>query len=214
MPATALRRGWTALVALVGFLLLGLVAAPFAHACDCMPLSFEEAADDADLVAEITIQHEISDDSGDITYRAVVETVWKGEESRTIRFTTHSVTASCGLGRLEDDTQLTVWASGADGEYSTTWCALPEDGGEDDEERLTALLGEPADLSDQPVPDPGPDEGPTTEKPDDGGPAFGDRGDRVDTGLVIGAVAALLGGLLLALAVVATAAVLMLRRRR
>ena len=214
MPATALRRGWTALVALVGFLLLGLVAAPFAHACDCMPLSFEEAADDADLVAEITIQHEISDDSGDITYRAVVETVWKGEESRTIRFTTHSVTASCGLGRLEDDTQLTVWASGADGEYSTTWCALPEDGGEDDEERLTALLGEPADLSDQPVPDPGPDEGPTTEKPDDGGPAFGDRGDRVDTGLVIGAVAALLGGLLLALAVVAAAAVLMLRRRR
>lgn len=145
---------------LAGLLMLVLVGAPSAYACDCMELTFEEAAANADLIADITIESEIEDVEGEVTYFAVVDTVWKGEESRTIEFTTHEWVASCGLGRIEAGTSLLVWASGEDGSYSSTWCALPSDGGPDSPERLTELLGAPADLTDQPVPAPGEPGGP------------------------------------------------------
>ena len=135
-------------------LLLVLMGAPAAYACRCAGYNFEEAAESADLLADITIQHEIVGHDGDITYLAVVDTVWKGEESRTIEFTTQEQTTACGLGRLPEGTSLLVWARGESGSYSSSWCALPKDGGEDDRERLTELLGEPADLTDQPIPEP------------------------------------------------------------
>ncbi|WP_345076049.1 hypothetical protein [Brachybacterium paraconglomeratum] len=160
MHTTATRRSSRLLVMLAGLLMLVLVGAPSAYACDCMELTFEEAAANADLIADITIESEIEDVEGEVTYFAVVDTVWKGEESRTIEFTTHEWVASCGLGRIEAGTSLLVWASGEDGSYSSTWCALPADGGPDDPERLTELLGDPADLTDQPIPQPGEPGGP------------------------------------------------------
>ena len=148
------------LTVLIGAVLLVLVGAPSAYACSCMGYDFEEAIENADLIAEITVEQELSEVDGDVTYFAVVNTVWKGEESRTIEFRTHEQTTACGLGRIPEGTTLRVWASGADGRYSSTWCALPMDGGADDEERLTELLGEPADLTDQQVPATGEPGGP------------------------------------------------------
>lgn len=185
---------------LAGLLVLVLVGAPSAYACDCMELSFEEAAEHADLIADITVEHEIEDDAGEVTYFAVVDTVWKGEESRTIEFTTHEQTASCGLGRIPEATSLLVWASGEDGSYSSTWCALPSDGGDDDRERLTELLGEPADLTDQPVPAPGEPGGP----PEQSLPAWA----------ILTLAAGALGIGVLAVRVVALAIALVLIRRR
>ncbi|MGP9537268.1 hypothetical protein ACT3SP_04615 [Brachybacterium sp. AOP43-C2-M15] len=152
MRATPAHRGGLLLTLLVGLLVLVLASAPAAHACSCGETDFEEAAESADLIADLRIEHAISEEAGDVTYRAVVDTVWKGEESRTLRFTTSEEVTACGLGRIPDGTELLVWAFGGDGSYSTTWCALPVDGGPDDRERLTELLGEPADLTDQPVP--------------------------------------------------------------
>lgn len=160
MHTTMGRRRSRLLAILSGLLLMVIAGVPAAHACDCMGYDFEEAVEAADLIADVTIEDEISDDSGEVTYFAVVETVWKGEESRTIEFTTHEQTASCGLGRIEAGTSLLVWASGADGSYSSTWCALPMDGGPEDRERLTGMLGEPADLTGRPVPEAGEPGGP------------------------------------------------------
>lgn len=143
-----------------GVMMLVLLGVPSAYACSCTGYDFEEAIDAADLIAEVTIEHEIEEVAGEVTYYAVVDTIWKGEESRTIEFSTHEQTTACGLGRIPEGTSLLVWAFGEDGSYGSTWCALPTDGGEDDQERLTELLGAPADLTDQPVPEPGEPGGP------------------------------------------------------
>lgn len=158
----AVDRVRSALVLLTGVMLFCLVGVPYARACDCMPLSFEEAVEQADMIAEITIVGESGRDSDEwgITYVAAVERVWKGEESREIRFTTAEAIPSCGLGRLPEGKTLLVWASGADGRYSSTWCDIPAETEDDVRAQLTRELGEPADLSDQPVP--------TAEGPNDG----------------------------------------------
>ncbi|MGO3209694.1 MAG: hypothetical protein ACTIJK_07870 [Brachybacterium sp.] len=200
MHTTATRRSSRLLVMLAGLLMLVLVGAPSAYACDCMELTFEEAAANADLIADITIESEIEDVEGGVTYFAVVDTVWKGEESRTIEFTTHEWVASCGLGRIEAGTSLLVWASGEDGSYSSAWCALPADGGPDDPERLTELLGDPADLTDQPVPQPGEPGGP----PEQSMPAWALLG--------LG-TAGLAVGVLLVRVVALTIALFLIRRR-
>lgn len=150
----AVYRVRSALVLLAGVVLFCLVGVPYARACDCMPLSFEEAVEQADMIAEITVVGESGRDSDEwgITYVAAVERVWKGEESREIRFTTAEAIASCGLGRLPQGETLLVWASGADGSYSSTWCAIPAETEDDVRAQLTRELGEPADLSDQPMP--------------------------------------------------------------
>ena len=153
MHATTSRRPSSLLALIVGVLVLVLAGAPAAHACSCMGYTFDESAERADLIADITIVHEVEEDSGHVTYLAAIDTVWKGEQSRAIMFATHEETTACGLGRLTDGSSLLVWASGGEGRYSTTWCSLPTDGGPDDRERLTERFGEPADLSDQPIPE-------------------------------------------------------------
>ena len=186
---------------LTGLLMLVLVAAPSAHACSCMGYDFEEAAENAALIADITVEHEVTDDEGRVTYFAVVNTVWKGEESRTIEFTTHEQTTACGLGRIPDGTSLLVWATGENGSYSSTWCGLPMDGGSDDRERLTELLGAPADLTDQPVPEQGEPGGP----PEQGTPVW----------VIVSVAGAALGiGVLMVRVVALVIALVLVRRRR
>jgi hypothetical protein len=150
MHATTPRRRRALLTVLAG-LLLALVGAPAAHACSCVGYDCGEAVEAAELIADVTVERAVGDDEGEVTYLVAVDAVWKGEETRTILLRTHEQTAACGLGRIPDGERLLLWGSGADGEYSTTWCALPMDGGPDDRERLTAQLGEPADLTAQPV---------------------------------------------------------------
>lgn len=178
---------------LVGLLLFAVAGAPYAHACDCMPLSFDEAAEQADLIAEITIVSEDGAQDHRITYVAAVERVWKGEESREIRFTTSEAIASCGLGRIPVGDTLLVWANGSGGEYSSTWCGLPSETEDDVPAQLTRELGEPADLTDQPPPE-------------------AEQGIRVPL-LILGGLVVLgtVGGLLIAAIIVA---VVLLRSRR
>ena len=152
MDATIARRGSTLLAMLVGSLLLALAGSPAAHACTCTSYTFEEAVEAADLIADVTVEHSLVEVAGEVTYYAVVDTVWKGEQSRTIRLRTNGYTTACGLGRIPVGESLLLWGSGADGEYDTTWCALPMKAGPDVQERLTEQLGAPADLTDQPVP--------------------------------------------------------------
>lgn len=153
MVTTAARRSWALVLTLGCLLALTMVSAPSAYACSCVGYDFEEAAEAADLIADVTVGPEIANDQGDATYFTVVDTVWKGEESRSIELRTHEQTTACGLGPIEDGTSLLVWAYGGAGQYSTTWCALPMDGGPDTREQLTELLGEPADLTGEPAPE-------------------------------------------------------------
>lgn len=196
MPALPLPRRWALLVALAAALVLTLAGAPVAHACSCMPQTFDEAVQNTDLIADLTIEHQIEGTDGEITYYAAVDRVWKGEESRTISFTTQEQTTACGLGSLEDGATLLVWASGADGEYSSTWCAIPSDAGPDVRERLSQELGAPTDLTDQPVP--------RSEHP----VPFASRSVALLLALLAGA-----GLLVLGAGGIAVAAVLLLRRR-
>jgi hypothetical protein len=195
MEATRSRHLGTLFTLVLGLLLFSLVSAPAAHACSCTALTFEQAADAADLIADVSVGSALGQDGSDVTYSAVVDTVWKGEESRTITLRTAEETTACGLGRIAAGTRLLVWATGADGAYSSTWCALPADGGPDDRERLTELLGEPADLTDQPV------------------PAAAGGVELPPTWVLVGG-AAVAGTILLNTTALVVAAVLVLRRRR
>ena len=186
------------LVLVAAVLMFSLVGAPYARACDCKVLSFEEAVEQADLIAEITIRAgEGTDQSTEpVVYRAAVERVWKGEETREIQFSTSAHVASCGLGAIPIGETLLVWASGSDGSYSSTWCALPSDAEDDVRAQLTREVGEPADLTDIPLE---PIEEPVSPV--------------VTVGLVIGGLAALGIGLTVLAAIVVVTVVLLRRSR-
>ena len=186
------------LVLVAAVLMFSLVGAPYARACDCKVLSFEEAVEQADLIAEITIRSgEGTDQSTEpVVYRAAVERVWKGEETREIQFSTSAHVASCGLGAIPIGETLLVWASGSDGSYSSTWCALPSDAEDDVRAQLTREIGEPADLTDIPLE---PIEEPVSPV--------------VTVGLVIGGLAALGIGLTVLAAIVVVTVVLLRRSR-
>lgn len=186
------------LVLVAAVLMFSLVGAPYARACDCKVLSFEEAVEQADLIAEITIRAgEGTDQSTEpVVYRAAVERVWKGEETREIQFSTSAHVASCGLGAIPIGETLLVWASGSDGSYSSTWCALPSDAEDDVRAQLTREIGEPADLTDislEPIEEP--------------------MSPVVTVGLVLGGLAALGIGLTVLAAIVVVTVVLLRRPR-
>lgn len=186
------------LVLVAAVLMFSLVGAPYARACDCKVLSFEEAVEQADLIAEITIRSgEGTDQSTEpVVYRAAVERVWKGEETREIQFSTSAHVASCGLGAIPIGETLLVWASGSDGSYSSTWCALPSDAEDDVRAQLTREIGEPADLTDIPLE--------PIEEP---------MSPVVTVGLVLGGLAALGIGLTVLAAIVVVTVVLLRRPR-
>lgn len=186
------------LVLVAAVLMFSLVGAPYARACDCKVLSFEEAVEHADLIAEITIRAgEGTDQSTEpVVYRAAVERVWKGEETREIQFSTSAHVASCGLGAIPIGEALLVWASGSDGSYSSTWCALPSDAEDDVRAQLTREIGEPADLTDIPLE--------PIEEP---------MSPVVTVGLVLGGLAALGIGLTVLAAIVVVTVVLLRRPR-
>lgn len=186
------------LVLVAAVLMFSLVGAPYARACDCKVLSFEEAVEQADLIAEITIRSgEGTDQSTEpVVYRAAVERVWKGEETREIQFSTSAHVASCGLGAIPIGETLLVWASGSDGSYSSTWCALPSDAEDDVRAQLTREIGEPADLTDIPLE--------PIEEP---------MSPVVTVGLVLGGLAALGIGLTVLAAIVVVTVVLLRRSR-
>lgn len=185
-------------VLVAAVLMFSLVGAPYARACDCKVLSFEEAVEQADLIAEITIRAgEGTDQSTEpVVYRAAVERVWKGEETREIQFSTSAHVASCGLGAIPIGETLLVWASGSDGSYSSTWCALPYDAEDDVRAQLTREIGEPADLTDIPLE--------PIEEP---------MSPVVTVGLVLGGLAALGIGLTVLAAIVVVTVVLLRRSR-
>lgn len=185
-------------VLVAAVLMFSLVGAPYARACDCKVLSFEEAVEQADLIAEITIRAgEGTDQSTEpVVYRAALERVWKGEETREIQFSTSAHVASCGLGAIPIGETLLVWASGSDGSYSSTWCALPSDAEDDVRAQLTREIGEPADLTDIPLE--------PIEEP---------MSPVVTVGLVLGGLAALGIGLTVLAAIVVVTVVLLRRSR-
>lgn len=147
------RRARLLLTLVAGILLFALSGAGFAHACSCAPATLDEAIEERDLIAEVTIIGRAPLPSGrGATYEARVEKVWKGEESRRVLLSTSQHITACGLGYLPTGTTFLVWASGEDGSYSSSWCAIPDDVGSDARGALTAKVGEPTDLTDQPVP--------------------------------------------------------------
>lgn len=144
------RAFWLALFMTIAA--VPIVTAPPASACSCVGYNFEEAVESADLIADARVRERLSPLPGEASYDVVVDRVWKGEERRQIVLRTNDQTTACGLGRLPAGYELRLWAHGEDGRYSMSWCAYPVDGDYQTEpERLTAMLGEPTDLTGEPT---------------------------------------------------------------
>lgn len=151
LPGRAAPR---VLLMLLGAVILVIaLPLPWALACSCDPSTVEEAIEERDLIATGVATGVLSEDGGAVTYAMTLVTVWKGEEVGTIRFTTNEEPVSCGLGRLTVGEEVRLWATGAGGEYSMTWCAIPAEGLEIDvDAQLTAALGEPWENPDPGLP--------------------------------------------------------------
>ena len=148
IPLRRARAFWLAL-----FLTLAavpVVTAQPASARICGDLTLEEAAERADLVADATVRERIIRPSHYLVYDVVVHTIWKGEQRRQIVLTTTPI-STCGLGRLSGEMRL--YAVDADGEYAMSSCSRPWNEGDPATHpvRLSELLGEPADLTGEPV---------------------------------------------------------------
>lgn len=142
---SALRRPLAATVAALLLALSAVAAgpAPCSWACSCIPRTFDEAVAGSDLIATATVLSAEKQFDGDAIYELRLVQVWKGEHSSTVRLGTNTQTAACGLGVLEEGETLTLWASGADGEYGMSWCDYPTDAEDDTHAQLTRELGEP-----------------------------------------------------------------------
>lgn len=118
---------------------------PVAHACSCIPLTIEEAIDNADLIAEIRITDaEFPEEFGAGYYDAEVLRVWKGQPGNPIDFETQTQIPACGLGRIEVSTTLITWAHGSGDSYSASWCSLPQESTEEAIQIVEDKLGPPS----------------------------------------------------------------------
>ncbi len=144
------RAFWLALIMTLAA--VPIVTAPPAHACSCFPPSFADAVQYTDLIALATFRERLTPLPGEVTYDVVLDKIWRGEERRQIKFTTADEITACGLGRIESGFSAVIWATGEKGEYTMSWCDIPMGAsGADVEQRLTWVLGEPTDLTREPV---------------------------------------------------------------
>lgn len=118
-----------ALAVMVGALAVPVLRASPAYACSCMPMTLDESIENADLIAEVTVHQQIGMDDYREIYEVEVREIWKGEQTGRIQLATSSQTTACGLGAIPRGTEMRLWASGENGRYSATWCALPPGSG-------------------------------------------------------------------------------------
>lgn len=136
--------------------------APQASACSCVAMTTAERAENAELVAVGTVTKssvpvgEVVYGSDPITLTIEVESLWKGEASRTVEVQTPGSSASCGLDGLAPGTRIILFARHSDlmGAPLEGWGSLLCDGtGTFDQataDELTSALGAPK----APLPEP------------------------------------------------------------
>ncbi len=103
-----------------------VIAAPVAAACDCDTFTLQEQVDSADVVARVVVEaskvvdHEEGGEQVVLTVRPTH--VWKGEVVSKFTVMTAVDEPECGLGALEEGTDLLLFADELDGKYSADRC--------------------------------------------------------------------------------------------
>lgn len=95
---------------LLGLFVLGLIV-PLGASCSCLQQSPEQAINMSSAVFSGTVTETVSRPSGRVAVTIGVDTVWKGEVSRTMVVTTPGSSAACGYNFGEGRSYL-VYANG------------------------------------------------------------------------------------------------------
>lgn len=147
------------------------VVVPRAAACDCFEYTFDEAIDEVDLIAEVTMVEDLGADGDRNRYLLSMQRAWKGEPSQFIVFSEFNGVTSCGGPSVpEIGAQWQVWGREGNraGHYSENFCllvSLPH--GDERTELLDAHFGEAVPVTDADPVGPSPSPEPT-ETGDDG----------------------------------------------
>ncbi len=109
--------------------LTGLVIASVpAVACDCIPKTTSEQADSADVVARVIIERtrvgkpDRNGHGQQVSFTMRPTHVWKGDVTSQFILTSELEIPACGLGALNEGTDLLVFAHQGEEGMSASWC--------------------------------------------------------------------------------------------
>ncbi len=137
-----MRRLLGMLVVVLG---LSWLLAPTASACSCEPLSLDEAADAADVVAHVRAVEVNADDDATHIFGEVLRS-WKGDTPPQIHIVSPAVGGDdCGVTPPAEGSQMLIFAEDQHLSYRVDVCSgTREYTAEDaDIDRLNELLGNP-----------------------------------------------------------------------
>jgi len=122
-----------------------VASAPVASACSCADLTLQEQVDSADVVARVIVEKakvaEREDGGKQVVLTMRPTRVWKGKVVSKFPVTTALDIPECGLGALEDGTDLLLFASELEGKYSAERCGGTTEASEEGIAALVELAG-------------------------------------------------------------------------
>lgn len=125
------------------FVLVASVSA--AAACSCAGLTLQEQVDSADVVARVIVEKakvaEREDGGKQVVLTMRPTHVWKGGVVSKFPVTTALDIPECGLGALEEGTDLLLFASELEGKYSAERCGGTSEASEAGIAALVELSG-------------------------------------------------------------------------
>lgn len=153
------------------------VVVPRAAACSCAQYTFEEAVEEVDLIAEVTMVEDLGAIGTNNHYLFSMQRIWKGEASQFVVVTEFNEETSCGGPRIpEIGEQKRLWGYVADeqGHYRENFCLFIDVPHGDERTRLlNEHFGEAVPVTDADPVGPSPSPEPT-EPSDDGTTSSGD----------------------------------------
>ncbi len=111
-----------------------LLSTSVAAACSCAEMDMAQKVDGADVVARVIVEKSAvaeREDGGEhvlLTVRPLH--VWKGDVVSKFPLTTALESEECGLGLIEEGTDLLLFAHESEGQYSAERCAGTSDASE------------------------------------------------------------------------------------
>lgn len=151
--AAAVPQGHNGHMKTIARLVAGVLATLFvlvatasvASACSCAGLTLQEQVDSADVVARVIVEKTKvaeSEDGGKQVILTMRPTrVWKGEVVSKFPVTTALDIPECGLGDLEEGTDLLLFATELEGKYSAERCGGTTEASEAGAAALVELAG-------------------------------------------------------------------------
>lgn len=128
-----------------------MASVPSAAACDCADLSLQEQVDGADVVARVTVEKsmvtEPEEGGKQVVLTMLPARVWKGEIVSRFTVTTALDGPECGLGDFPEGTDLLLFATESESQYSADLCGGTVKSTETEIAELAGIAG-PGELID------------------------------------------------------------------